>query len=144
MAFVSDVKTVYPGKFILGTDTMGPDQRRIVVRAVGVSEGGAFDAADTVIVNKSDLLGPNGIEPSELSVIEAEWSVQGFDSVLVEFDDGTDEVMFRLTGAGFKDYRQSGGLHAVTTGGTGDIIVTTTGGAADSTYDLTLELKLKQ
>lgn len=143
MAVTTDVKYLFPANFVEGTDTMGPNQRRIIVRVTGVASD-ATEATDVVVVDKSDLLGPAGAEPSKLSIVEAEWSISTFDAVIIEWDDGTDEEAMRLSGAGFKDYRFAGGLNSDGSSQTGDIILSTLGAAANASFDISLELKLKE
>ena len=138
MATTADIQSIWPPN---ATDA-GPNQRRYVCR-VTITSTDATNLADEIIVNKSDLTGPAGAEPSKLVLEEAEWSVAGYDCVILEWDDGTDEEMLRLSGAGFKDYRSYGGMHPAASGNTGDVIATTQGGATNAAADITLHFRLK-
>ena len=84
------------------------------------------------------------MEPSQLVVEELEWSVNGYDVVLLTWDHTTDDEIARLSGAGFKDYSTYGGKHSVATGNTGDILIATTGGAAGDNFDITIVARLKE
>jgi len=143
MAFTSNVKYIWPPNFLEGTDVMDKYQRKIAIRATGTSTA-ADDATDQVIVDKSDLLGPAGAEPDNLVILEATWSISGYDTVILEWDDGTDEEALRMQGDNFVDFTAIGGLHSDGSSQTGDLLLSTLGGAANSSYDIQLVVKLKQ
>lgn len=143
MPFTSNVKYLWPPNFTEGSDTMNPHQRRIAVRFTGTSTD-ASNASDEVIIDKSDLQGPAGAEPTTLAIEEVEWSVKGYDAVIIEWDDGTDEEALRLSGAGFKNYKDVGALYSDGSSETGDLLLTTQGGAANSAYDISMVIRLKE
>jgi len=146
MAFTSNVQYLWPPNFTEGSDTMGGTQRRIVVKATGVSSD-ATDASDTLIVDRSDLLGPAGTVPSKLILEQVSWTMDGYDSILLEMDEATDEEILRLSGhEGSLDFRAEGGITPVSafaSAGDGDVFITTTGGAALSNYSIILTFRLK-
>lgn len=141
MAITFNQKYLWPPNFIEGTSVMGDNQRKITVRVTGVASD-AIDGTDTAI-DKSDLIGPAGAEPSSLVIEELEWSISGFDAVILAWDDGTDEEIARLSGAGFKDYTAWGGLTSDGTSQTGDLLVTTLGAATNASYDISVVARLK-
>jgi len=146
MAFTSDVQYIWPPNFTEGSDTMSGTQRRIIVKATGVSSD-ATDAADQLIVDRSDLLGPAGAVPSKLILEQVKWTMDGYDSILLEMDEATDEEILRLSGsAGHWDFRAEGGwtpVSAFASAGDGDVFITTTGAAALSNYSIILYFRLK-
>lgn len=110
--------------------------QRYAVRLTNISDG--TGESGVVKVDKS-ALGAN-----KLAIEEIEWGIQGFDYVALYFDHDTDDEAAVLSGNGYKDYRGFGGLvDPNSTGGTGDIILTTGGAAAGASYDITLHVKLK-
>lgn len=112
---------------------------------------GSFSVADEtneVVIDRSTLTGPDGVSiPVRIRVDEITWAVGvGFDYVLLDFDDATDEVIEYLQGQGYMDYRPYGGksmLGDPTTDTEGDIQLTTSGGAAGDTYSILLVCTLK-
>lgn len=118
-------------------------QRRRVVRLLSRSD--STGETNVIKVDKSALTATNGKEPSKLVIEEIEWNVQGFKNVVLTFDHTTDDEAAVLAGAGYKDYRPYGGLvDPASAGGTGDILLSTTGAVADASYDITLTLRLKE
>lgn len=110
---------------------------------------GAFsvsDETDTVIIDVSTLTGPDGTAPTKVRIDEVTWAVgAGFDYVLLEWDATTDRVIDYYPGQGYMDYRPYGGKNPVTgdSGYTGDVLLTTSGGAAGDTYSLLIACTLK-
>lgn len=131
MADTVDVRSLFIGK------------RRAAYRFTNVSDG--TGEAAVIKVDISTLTGPDGVSAATKTVIEQiEWSMQGFTSVRLFWDHTTDDEIVVLAGSGFKDYREYGGLvDPASTGGTGDILLTTAGAAANATYDITITLRLK-
>lgn len=105
----------------------------------------AADETDTNILDISTLAGPN-VEgpPSKLRIDEIWWAINGFSYVLLEFDRTTDYTIDYYQGQGFIDYRPGGGKVDKGTGNTGDLFLTTAGGAANATYSLQIFIRLKQ
>ena len=109
---------------------------------------GAWDTADetdTVVVDKSALTGPDGTEPGSIRVDEITWSIgAGYDYVTLEWDHDTDDMIEYLQGQGYMDYRPFGGKNDPrSAGGTGDIVLTAKGGAANDTISILLVCTLK-
>lgn len=117
--------------------------RRVAYRFTNVSDG-TGEAAVTKI-DISTLVGPDGrTAPTRSAIEQIEWSLQGFTSVRLFWDHTTDDEIAVLSGAGFKDFREVGGMaDPSSAGGTGDVLLTTAGAAAGATYDITLIMRLK-
>ena len=116
--------------------------RRLSVKLSAFSDGtGEIDA---IKVDKSTLIGPLGVEPSKLVVEEIEWNLQGYNYVILEWDRTSDqEIAILGTSSGYKNYRPVGGLCDNATGGTGDVVLTTSGATAGASYDISIVLRLK-
>jgi hypothetical protein len=87
----------------------------------------------------------NGVTPTYSTVDMIEGEIQGFTSVRLYWDHTTDDEIAVL-GAGqvLKDWYAYGGkTDPRTTGGTGDIILTTAGATSGATYDLLIHLRPK-
>jgi hypothetical protein len=116
--------------------------RNYVVRLTNVSD--ATGEAAVTKVDISTLVNAHGQEVTRTIVKKIQWSIQGFTSVRLFWDHTTDdEIAVLSSGVGMMDWTQYGGLHdPASTGGTGDILLTTAGAAANATYMITLEVEL--
>ncbi len=129
--------------------TLVSGNRKLVIQVTGSYAGdGNSDLTDEVIVNRSTLTGPDGINiPTYVRVDEVTWTNgAGYAFILLEFDDGTDEAISYFHGPGYIDFRSAGGISmsaAPTTATEGDIIMTTSGGAAGDSYTVLLNCTLK-
>jgi hypothetical protein len=113
-------------------------QYRFTNRSDGTGE------SDVVKIDISTLVGLTGVAPTKLQVLEVSWTIQGFTSVQLEWDASTDVVTEMLTGSGYRDYMDSGGLvDPMASGATGDLLLTTYGAASNATYDIFITVKLK-
>lgn len=105
------------------------------------------DETDTVIVDRSTLIGPDRVNvPTYIVIEEITYDVQGFTSILLEWDDTTDEIIDYLSGPGYFDFRPYGGKKMTgvpDAAGDGDVLLTSAGGAAGDTYSITLVCRLK-
>lgn len=130
---------------VVDTRVMFKGTRLYSVRLTNVSDGTGESAV--IKVDISTLIGPDGISaPTYVKVREIEWSIQGFTSIRLFWDHTTDdEISVLAPGNGYASYDGVGGLvDPKTTGGTGDILLTTAGAASGATYDITLVLELKK
>ncbi len=73
-----------------------------------------------------------------------EYSVSGFNYVVLEWDHDTNDEIAVLSGQGVIDWYAAGGkTDPQSTGGTGDIVLTTDGGADGAMYDITIHFRPK-
>lgn len=116
---------------------------KVVVNVTGTFSGA--DETDTVVIDLSTLVGPDGTPPTAVRIDEITWAVgPGFDYVLLEWEHTTDDVVDYFQGQGFMDYLQYGGKNDPrSAGGTGDLILTTAGGAAGDSYSFLIKGTLK-
>ena len=113
------------------------------VRLTNVSD--ATGESAVVKVDKSTLTGPTTAEPGSLALESVRWAIQGFTSVRLLWDHTTDDEIMVLSGNGYTDYRPTGGLRdPKSSGGTGDILLTTAGATSGATYDIELYFRKKQ
>lgn len=116
--------------------------RRQAYRFTNVSDGTGESAV--IKVDISTLVGPDGTAPTAVAVEEILWNMQGFTSVRLFWDHTTDDEIAVLSGNGYKNLVKVGGLmDPRSTGGTGDVLLTTAGAVSGAVYDITLVLKLK-
>lgn len=123
-----DSKVVFSGK------------NKYVVRLTNASDGTGESAV--VKVDISTLTGPDGTPPTRTVIEKIEYDIFGM-TVRLFWDHTTDDEIAILSGAGFLDWTEVGGLVDNGTGDTGDILLTTNGHAAGDTYHITLYLRLK-
>lgn len=122
------------------SDIIFEGSRRLVVQLTSLSDG--TGETDAIKVDKSSLVGPNGLEPSHLVVEKIQYDVTNM-RVNLEWDYGTDVPIAVLQGAGIFDWKEQGGFLVKGSGGTGDIVLTTAGHAANEGYTITLHLRKK-
>lgn len=120
--------------------------RKYVVNVTGVWD--TADEVDTVIIDRSTLTGPDGVNiPGRIRIDEITWAVGvGFDSILLSWDDAADENIDYYQGQGYMDYRPYGGKSVTgdpTTDTEGDVQLTSSGGAAGDTYSFLIHCTLK-
>ena len=104
----------------------------------------ASDETNTVIIDLSAKEGPLGAAPTKIKIEEIWWTINGFDYVTLSFDRGTDVVIDYYFGQGYMDYKPQGGKIDSGTGGTGDLLLSTVGGAAGGSYSFQIVGRFKQ
>lgn len=115
--------------------------RRYIVHLTNVSD--ATGETNVVKVDKSALTDASGREPTSLKIASIRWNIQGFTYVKLSTDRTADQTLMFLSGNGYDNFEAYGFLkEASTTGDTGDLLLSTVGGAAGSTYDVTIEMTL--
>ena len=120
------------------TNTINNGSKRKVIQILNYSDGTGESDVVKLDVSADD-------DADYYSIQEIQYDIGGFTGVLLYFDATTDdEGVFLPTGSGFKNFQTSGGFpDPLSTGYTGDIVLTTKGAAADATYDIILHLKKK-
>lgn len=114
---------------------------RLVVNLTNVSDGTGESGATKVDI--STFTCPNGLVATYSAIERIEYACNGM-SVRVHWDHTTDDTAAELAGNGIIDPSIDGlRVDPRSTGGTGDVLFTTTGHAAGDSYDITLYLKLK-
>lgn len=116
---------------------------RFVINVTGTFS--VADETDTILIDKSTITGPLGVEPSSIKIDEVTWAIgPGFDVVTLEWDHTADDIVDNFQGQGYIDFRPSGGKDdPASAGGTGDLILTTLGGAANDTYSFLISGRFK-
>jgi hypothetical protein len=113
-----------------------------VIHLTNISDGTGESAV--VKIDKSAFTGPDGTEPGRIKIEQIEWKVQGFTSVRLLWDHTTDDLAAVLAGVGYVDYRSAGGnIDPASTGGTGDLLLTTSGAISGASYDITIWARFK-
>lgn len=126
----------------VSTDVLVSGQNIYNIRLIGESDGTGEAAVAKIDI--STLVGPNGVlAPSSVKIMEIQYDIQGFSSIKLSWDGGTDTVAALLSGQGIKEYSLTGGLVSDATGGTNDLKLTSSGAVAGATYDILLICKLK-
>jgi hypothetical protein len=126
----------------------GDHNNRYVVRLTSLSDGTGESAVIKVDISTLGVTQGEAGAPSKTctwtTVEKIEYNVSGM-TVSLLWDHTTDDVIARLgSGFGCEDFKKVGGLHdPKSSGGTGDILLTTAGHTSGDTYDITLYLKLE-
>lgn len=132
------------------TNVVAQTNKRYCVHLTNISDGTGESAV--IKVDKSTLVAEDGAEPASLDIEQVRWNIQGFTSVRILWDHTTDDVGLALSGSGYDDFRGEYGPDAAratrsgladprSSGGTGDILLTTAGTTSGNTYDITLWLR---
>jgi hypothetical protein len=117
-------------------------QNRRAIRLTNVSDGTGESAV--VKIDKSAFTGPDGTEPTTISIEEIFWNIQGFTSIRLFWDHTTDDEIVVLSGSGYLDFTKLGGLDdPASSGETGDVILTTAGAVSGATYTIVLVVRFK-
>lgn len=98
---------------------------------------------NVVKIDISTLTLVNGQACTKLGIEEIEWDVQGFTYVKLSFDQTTDYTIGLLSGRGSVSYKHLGYAFDRGTGGTGDLLLSSVGGASGDTYDITVVVQLR-
>lgn len=128
---------------VVDTQVIADTAMRHVVRITNRSDG--TGESSVVKVDKSGLTGPiAGVEPGSLVLEQIQGNVDGM-QVQLNWDHDTDDEIVTLAGGIIqRDWRKVGGLKdPKTTGGTGDVLLTTVGHSSGDSYDLTLHFRKK-
>jgi hypothetical protein len=114
---------------------------RLVVNITNESDGTGESAVAKVDISTFNCR--NG-QPATYSVVERiEYSLNGM-AARLHWDHTTDDTIAELAGNGVIDQSIDGNrVDPKSSGGTGDILLTTTGHTSGDTYDITLYVKLK-
>ncbi len=102
------------------------------------------DETDTIIVDLSAKTGPLGAAPSRIKLDEIWWSINGFSGISLSFDRDTDIIVDYFSGQGYMDFKPYGGKIDTGSGGTGDLLLSTTGGVAGGNYSFIISGRFKQ
>lgn len=115
---------------------------KLVVRLTNESDGTGESGVTKVDI--STFTTPAGSAATYSVVERIDYQVNGFNYVTLRWDHTTDDEIAVLAGNGVLDLtRQGGRVDPKSTGGTGDILLTTDGAVDGASYDITLYLKLK-
>lgn len=116
---------------------------RVVAHCVGVTDG-ASEETDGIKINVSDLNNvANNQACTRVKIMKIWYTTIGMTSVILEWDATTDVVAWVLPGAqeGYMDFSKFGGItNNAGSGITGDLLLTTVGGAdANDRYSIVIE-----
>ena len=126
----------------VNTSVLLNGNRRYISRFTNESDGTGESAV--VKVDISTLTDANGVTATKTAVDLIEYSVTGFNYVVVEWNHTTNDEIAVLKGQGVIDLVAVGGVvDPGSSGGDGDIIFTTDGGANGSMYDITMFIRPK-
>ena len=128
----------------VNTSVVFSGKRRYAVHLTNESDGTGEAAVQKVDISGL-VYGDRAGTAATYSVIDLiEYSVTGFNYVVLEWDHTTNDEIAVLAGQGVIDWAAYGGkTDPQSAGGTGDIVLTTDGGADGSGYDITIHMRPK-
>jgi hypothetical protein len=122
------------------THTLISNKKRISVLLLNRSDG--TGESGVVKVDKSTLTSLAGAEPSKLTLERVEYTCDGMRADIF-WDHTSDVHMISCAGQGCFEFCDVGGLHDTGTGGTGDVILTTSGHTSGDSYCIRLDFILE-
>ena len=125
------------------TEYLYSGQHRKVLHCTNISD--ASGETSVIKADISTLTFNFGKVPTYTAVDMIDYNIQGFTSVRLFWDHtADDEIAILPAGQGTIDWNAVGGkTDPRTSGGTGDILLTTAGAASGATYDLTIYFRPK-
>lgn len=124
------------------TSTTVNDGRYLVVHLTNESDGTGESAVAKVDI--STFTDPHGNTGTYSAIDRIDYSVWGFNYVTLSWDATTDDEIAVLKGNGVIDFTPEGGkVDPKSSGTTGDIKLTTDGGADGSGYDILIRMRVK-
>lgn len=112
-------------------------QRRVVYQFSNKSDGTGESAVQKIDIS---TLTADGITPTRLDLVDIAWSVVGFDYVELLWDHTSDVSQGVFSGQGGINYKDTVGVNKDTgSGGTGDVLLTTSGGYSGASYLIVAE-----
>lgn len=132
----------------VNTQVVFTGNRRYVVRLTNESDGTGESAVTKVDISTltapSGKAGAPGTAATYTAIDKIEYQVNGFNYVKLAWDHTTDDEIAILSGNGCIDAKAFGGIvDPKSTGGTGDILLTTDGAIDGASYDITIWLRPK-
>jgi hypothetical protein len=122
-------------------------RRRKLLHLTGISDGTGESAVVKADISALTMLDAQGrsITPTATVVDMIDYNIRGYASIRLYWDHTTDdEIVVLPEGSGTIDFAAYGGkVDPRSSGGTGDIILTSNGAASGATYDLLLHLRTK-
>lgn len=117
----------------------GTNSRRYIVHLTCVSDG--TGETNVVKVDKSTITNSAGVEPTAVNIAEVQWTMQGFEYVKLSWDHTTDDTAMVLgPGQGFLCFEEAGVIKDPRSiGGTGDLLLSTSGAVSGASYDIYIE-----
>ena len=125
------------------TEYIYSGKRRKMLHLTNISDGTGESAV--IKADISALTFNLGEAPTGTAVDMIDYNIQGMSSVRLYWDHTTDdEIAILPTGVGTIDWNALGGkADPRTSGGTGDILLTTNGQVSGGTYDITIYFRPK-
>jgi hypothetical protein len=124
----------------VSTNVIHNSSKKYIAQFTNLSDGTGESAVQKIDI--SGLTNQLGAAPTKVKINKINYSISGM-SVGILFDHTTDDQVLVLSGSGEKDFTKEGGLaDPASSGGTGDILFTTYGHAANDSYDITMEIQL--
>jgi hypothetical protein len=122
-------------------------RRRKLLHLTGISDGTGESAVVKADISALTMLDAQGrsITPTATVVDMIDYNIQGYASIRLYWDHTTDdEIAVLPEGSGTIDFAAYGGkVDPRSSGGTGDIILTSNGHSAGDTYDITIHFRTK-
>ena len=136
MAWVITQKFVYPADW--GAAASTTPTRRIRVQVMGTSDG-VTELASQVALTLTGVRGMQGEAAARYSIVNFQYTIGGLSSLEVLFDRAAATLVHRATN-GRHEVTFDPPLRDVGTGGTGNIILNTTGASITGRFTLDMEV----
>ncbi len=123
--------------------TLMQGQDKMSISITNRSDGSGETNASKVVL--ATIFNQHGQAATRAGILEVQYSIVGFTSVSLSWDHAVDDVAMQLAaGNGYRDFRGISPLmDPQSVGGTGNLLLTTFGAAANATYDITIILAIR-
>ena len=123
----------------VSTTTMHDSSFRRVIKIDNLCDG----TGESAVIKVDKSADTDGGVPTKYAIDKILWNIQGFTSVILAFDATTDDKAFTFgPGEGSWDLSDTDGVvDPVSTGATGDIVLTTAGDTLGDTYNIVLYIR---
>lgn len=137
MALTVSSRYIFPPNYSGTPPTVG-GFKRVAIHLTGIGIA-TEEEAKVVKIDLSTLKNTKGVAPVNVVIEKIEYDISGFNNVLLEGDHTSDTTIAVLSGRGKieEDIVDDG------SGGTGDVLLSTSGGVAGSSYDITIVARLR-
>lgn len=138
MALTVSTKWISPPNYS-GTPPIHGGFKRVIVQLTGIGTAGE-DEANVVKIDLSTLRNLDGVVPTNVTLEKIEYSISGFNYIMLTGDHTSDTALTVLpAGQGVIDYD----IVDAGSGGTGDILLSTDGGADGDAYNIIINARLE-
>lgn len=141
MAWTVTPRWISPAKWDGSAGTMRGRKARVIV--TGTSDA-ATELTNQILIDISTLNTLRGDVCTQIAPTVIQYDISGLTSAMLEFDHGTDDPFLTMgSGISIVKFDPPASDTLTSSDGTGDLVLTTVGGAASSRFTIDIEFIIK-